>query len=195
MIGLLRGTVVEIEGNLALIEVSGVGYEVIVPDSALGRLAPKSDVTLYTRQIFREDGVTLCGFLDRNERRVFDLLLEVKGCGPKVAQALIGQVGADAISTSIIGSDAKTLSRATGVGQRLAERIILELKPKIEKGAFVLSTGGSAVILSSPDRDLVEALVTLGYRRQDADLTASKVDSSLPPDERIKNSLQLLKKG
>lgn len=195
MIGLLRGTVVEIEGNLALIEVSGVGYEVIVPDSALGRLAPKSEATLYTRQIFREDGVTLCGFLDRNERRVFDLLLEVKGCGPKVAQALIGQVGADAISTSIIGNDAKTLSRATGVGQRLAERIILELKPKIEKGAFVLSAGGSAVIISSPDRDLVEALVTLGYRRQDADLTASKVDSSLPLDERIKNSLQLLKKG
>lgn len=195
MIGLLRGTVVEIEGNLALIEVSGVGYEVIVPDSALGRLTPKSEATLYTRQIFREDGVTLCGFLDRGERRVFDLLLEVKGCGPKVAQALIGQVGADAISTSIIGNDAKTLSRATGVGQRLAERIILELKPKIEKGAFVLSGAGSAVILSSPDRDLVEALVTLGYRRQDADLTASKVDSSLPLDERIKNSLQLLKKG
>lgn len=194
MIGLLRGSVVEIEGNLALIEVAGVGYEVIVPDSALGRLAPKSDVTLYTRQIFREDGVTLCGFLDRNERRVFDLLLEVKGCGPKVAQALIGQVGADAISSSIIGNDAKTLSRASGVGQRLAERIILELKPKIEKGTFVLG-GSAAAVVSNPDRDLVEALVTLGYRRQDADMCAGKIDSELPLDERIKQALQLLKKG
>ncbi len=194
MIGLLRGSVVEIEGNLALIEVAGVGYEVIVPDSALGRLAPKSEVTLYTRQIFREDGVTLCGFLDRNERRVFDLLLEVKGCGPKVAQALIGQVGADAISASIIGNDAKTLSRASGVGQRLAERIILELKPKIEKGAFVLG-GSAAAVVSNPDRDLVEALVTLGYRRQDADSMAGKIDSDLPLDERIKQALQLLKKG
>lgn len=194
MIGLLRGSVVEIEGNLALIEVAGVGYEVIVPDSALGRLAPKSDVTLYTRQIFREDGVTLCGFLDRNERRVFDLLLEVKGCGPKVAQALIGQVGADAISSSIIGNDAKTLSRASGVGQRLAERIILELKPKIEKGTFVLG-GSAAAVVSNPDRDLVEALVTLGYRRQDADMCAGKIDSDLPLDERIKQALQLLKKG
>lgn len=194
MIGLLRGSVVEIEGNLALIEVAGVGYEVIVPDSALGRLAPKSDVTLYTRQIFREDGVTLCGFLDRNERRVFDLLLEVKGCGPKVAQALIGQVGADAISSSIIGNDAKTLSRASGVGQRLAERIILELKPKIEKGTFVLG-GSAAAVVSNPDRDLVEALVTLGYRRQDADMCAGKIDADLPLDERIKQALQLLKKG
>ncbi len=194
MIGLLRGSVVEIEGNLALIEVSGVGYEVIVPDSALGKLAPKAEVTLYTRQIFREDGVTLCGFLDRNERRVFDLLLEVKGCGPKVAQALIGQVGADSISSAIVGNDARTLSRASGVGQRLAERIILELKPKIEKGAFVLGGSASAVV-SSPDRDLVEALVTLGYRRQDADLAAAKIDSSLALDERIKQSLQLLKKG
>lgn len=194
MIGLLRGTVIEIEGNLALIEVAGVGYEVIVPDSALSKLTPKHEITLYTRQIFREDGVTLCGFIDRGERRVFDLLLEVKGCGPKVAQALIGQVGADLVSTSIISNDAKTLSRATGVGQRLAERIILELKPKIEKGAFVLS-GGTAVVLSSPDRDLVEALVTLGYRRPDADAIAMKVDSGLPLDERIRLSLQLLKKG
>jgi len=194
VIGLLRGTVIEIEGNLALIEVAGVGYEVIVPDSALSKLTPKHEITLYTRQIFREDGVTLCGFIDRGERRVFDLLLEVKGCGPKVAQALIGQVGADLVSTSIISNDAKTLSRATGVGQRLAERIILELKPKIEKGAFVLS-GGTAVVLSSPDRDLVEALVTLGYRRPDADAIAMKVDSGLPLDERIRLSLQLLKKG
>lgn len=194
MIGLLRGQVVEIEGNLALIEVAGVGYEVIVPDSALGRLTPKTEVTLYTRQIFREDGVTLCGFLDRSERRVFDLLLEVKGCGPKVAQALIGQVGADAISTSIVANDARTLSKASGVGQRLAERIILELKPKIEKGSFVLS-GGNAVVISSPDRDLVEALATLGYRRQDAEIVAGKVDSGLPLDERIRLSLQLLKKG
>ena len=194
MIGLLRGTVVEIEGNLALIEVCGVGYEVIVPDSALSRLPPKSEVTLYTRQIFREDGVTLCGFLDRGERRVFDLLLEVKGCGPRVAQALIGQVGADAVSTSIISNDVKTLCRANGVGQRLAERIILELRPKIEKGAFVL-TGGTAVIVSGPDRDLVDALATLGYRRPDAELVASKVDSGLALDERIKLALQLLKKG
>jgi len=194
VIGLLRGTVVEIEGNLVLIEVAGVGYEVIVADSALGKLNPKAEVMLYTRQIFREDGVTLCGFLDRGERRVFDLLLEVKGCGPRVAQALIGQVGADLVSTSIIANDAKTLSRATGVGQRLAERIILELRPKIEKGAFVLS-GGTAVVVSSPDRDLVEALATLGYRRPDAELAASKVDMSLALDERIKLALQLLKKG
>ncbi len=194
MIGLLRGTVVEIEGNLVLIEVAGVGYEVIVADSALSKLNPKTEVMLYTRQIFREDGVTLCGFLDRGERRVFDLLLEVKGCGPRVAQALIGQVGADLVSTSIIANDAKTLSRATGVGQRLAERIILELRPKIEKGAFVLS-GGTAVVISSPDRDLVEALATLGYRRPDAELAASKVDMGIALDERIKLALQLLKKG
>ena len=194
MIGLLRGTVVEIEGNLVLLEVAGVGYEVIVPDSALGRLAPKSDAVLYTRQIFREDGVTLCGFLDRSERRVFDLLLEVKGCGPRVAQALIGQVGADAVSASILSNDAKTLCRATGVGQRLAERIILELRPKIEKGAFVLG-GVAAVAVSSPDRDLVEALVGLGYRRPDAEQVVSKVDASLDLGERIKMALQLLKKG
>lgn len=193
MIGLIRGTVVEIEGNLALIEVSGVGYEVIVPDSALPKLGLNTEVVLYTRQIIREDSVTLCGFLERTERRVFDLLLEVKGCGPKVATALIGQVGADTVSGAIVSNDAKTLARATGVGLRLAERIILELRPKIEKGAFVLSSG--VAVVSSPDRDLVEALTTLGYRRTDAESVTGKVDSALPLDERIKQSLQLLKKG
>jgi holliday junction DNA helicase RuvA len=185
---------VEIEGNLALIEVGGVGYEVTVPDSVIPKLAPKSSITLYTRQIFREDGVFLCGFLDRNDRRIFDLLLDVKGCGPKVAQALIGQVGPDAITTAIVGSDPRILAKATGVGQRLAERIILELRPKIEQSQLVV--GGSAVVspVPSADRDLVDALVSLGYKRQEAELAAAKTDSNLATDSRLRAALQVLKK-
>jgi holliday junction DNA helicase RuvA len=195
VIGLLTGTVIEIEGNLALLDVQGVGYEVTVPDSVIGKLAPKSSATLYTRQIFREDGVFLCGFLDRNDRRIFDLLLDVKGCGPKVAQALIGQVGPDAISSSIVGNDPRTLARATGVGQRLAERIILELRPKIELANLVIG-GGAAVATPVPsaDRDLIDALMSLGYRRQEAEQAAAKTDSNLTTDQRLKSALLVLKK-
>lgn len=182
---------IELEGNLALIDVSGVGYEVIVPDSSLPKLTPNSQVTLYTRQIIREDANFLCGFLERSDRRVFDLLLEVKGCGPKVAQALIGQVGSDAIASAILINDPRILAKASGVGTRLAERIILELKPKIDQGSVVIS-GDPSTNAANSDRDLVEALVSLGYRRIDAEQVASKTNPGDSTDIRLKDSLKQL---
>ncbi|HLP00255.1 MAG TPA: Holliday junction branch migration protein RuvA, partial [Fimbriimonas sp.] len=152
MIGFLRGSVMEVEGNLALIDVQGVGYEVVIADSVISKLVPGTSCSLFTRQIFREDGVTLCGFLTKVDRLVFDMLLDVKGCGPKVAQALIGQVGTEAITRSILAGDTKTLSSASGVGPRLAERIIVELRPKVESGKAVIG-GLPAVSVTTGDRD------------------------------------------
>lgn len=194
MIGLLRGTVIESEGHIILLEVAGVGYEVAVPDSALPKLPPGTEATLFTRQIFREDGVTLCGFLDRKDRRVFDLLLEVKGCGPKVAQALVGQVGADVVLDSIVINDPKTLTRATGVGQRLAERIILEVKPKVDSLRVVITGKTVALTPTTPDSELVDALIALGYKRSEAETVAAKTDPGTSTEERLKASLKLLKR-
>jgi Holliday junction DNA helicase RuvA len=192
MIGRLVGSVVEVEGSMVLLDVQGVGYEVTVPDSCLPKLLPGTSATLYTRQIFREDGVTLCGFLERKDRRVFDLLLDVKGCGPKVAQALVGQVGTDDVLDAIYVNEPKTLARATGVGQRLAERIILELKPKIDQFKVVISgtTGSSPAI--SADAELVEALIALGYRRSDAESAALKTSPSENTETRLKAALKVL---
>jgi Holliday junction DNA helicase RuvA len=177
MIGRLRGELIEVEGNMAVVDAGGVGYEVQLPELVLMQMpAPGERVDLLTRQIFREDGVSLYGFLQPFQRRLFDLLLSVKGCGPKVALSLIGQVGEDAVAGAIVAQDARTLSRATGVGARLAERIILELKDKMAEEAFqrrvesAISGPRRAVV---PADELVDALLALGYRRQEAENAAA----------------------
>src|SRR3954465_13472855 len=134
MIGRLRGELIEVDGNMAVIDAGGVGYEVQLPELVLMQMpAPGERVDLLTRQIFRDDGVSLYGFLQPFQRRLFDLLLSVKGCGPKVALSPLGQVGEEAVAGAILVQDPKILARATGVGPKLAERIVLELKDKMQE--------------------------------------------------------------
>ena len=176
MIGRLRGELVELDGGLAVIDAGGVGYEVSVPDLVATSLPPLGEtVSVLIRQIFREDGVSLYGFTDRFQRRLFDLLLSVKGCGPKVGLALIGQVGEDAVASAIISGDARALTRATGVGARLADRIILELKDKMQEETLYrkLEAPQKPRPQAPPEDELVDALLNLGYRRSEAELAAS----------------------
>lgn len=198
MIGRLRGLLVEIEGSLAVIEAGGVGYEVSLPDLVIAQLpSPGTEVVLLTRQIFREDGVSLYGFTEPFQRRLFDLLLGVKGCGPKVALSLIGQVGPDTVAASIVNQDARALTRATGVGARLAERVILELKDKMPEELL----RGKIESSQAPSRrateadELVETLVNLGYRRSDAEAAAVKGrESGGVFEEQLRHALRLLGK-
>ena len=175
MIGRIRGELLEVGDGLALVECGGVGYEVHVPDSVAALLAP-GEVILLTRQTFREDAVTLYGFLEPFQRRLFDLLLGVTGCGPKAAMALIGQLGEDAVATAILAGDARVLRRANGIGAKLAERILLELKDKIQEESFMRKVGAAArPTRKAPAADeLVEALVALGYRKGEAEDAAER---------------------
>ncbi len=192
MIGRLRGVLLETAGPMATIDVGGVGYEVLVPDSVLVQLPPPgSDVDLRVRQVFREDGVTLYGFLLASQRRLFDLLLEVKGCGPKIGLSLIGQLGEESVSAAILAQDARVLARATGVGARLAERIILELKDKIAEESFLQRVVGTKT--ATIDDEVVEALLALGYRRPEAE-AAAKAASEGTVEERIREALRKLAK-
>lgn len=181
MIGRLRGELIEVFGSTAVVDCHGVGYEVMVPESVLARLPVVGEpIDLRIRQVFREDGVALFGFLDAFQRRLFDLLTEVKGCGPKISLAILGQIGEQAVVGAILAGDAKALARANGVGPRLAERIILELKDKIGEEAAAMRISQAVVQAgarqSAPEDEVVEALVTLGYRRQDAEAAASSND-------------------
>lgn len=175
MIGRLRGELLEVDGSLAVVDAGGVGYEVLLPDSVLVQLPGVGEqVDLMIRQIFREDGVTLYGFMAPFQRRLFDLLQSVKGCGPKVGLALIGQLGEDAVATAIVSQDARVLARATGVGARLAERIILELKDKMAEEQFQRKVAAAVVRkpAAKPADELVDALLALGYRRNEAEEAA-----------------------
>ncbi|MCC7229756.1 MAG: Holliday junction branch migration protein RuvA [Fimbriimonadaceae bacterium] len=198
MIGRLRGTFVESEGSLVLVECAGVGYEVQVPDSVLAYMPPAGEeVTLLIRQIFREDGVSLYGFLESFQRRLFDLLMTVKGCGPKVGLSLIGTLGQDAVAGAIQAQDARGLARAPGVGARLAERIILELREKIGEEQFTRRVIAAAVVRTqaAPTDELVDALLALGYRRSEAENAALDARENVDGvEEQLRHALRVLKK-
>lgn len=194
MIGRLRGTVLETAGNLVTVDVGGVGYEVLVPDSVLIHVGREgASVDLRVRQVFREDGVTLYGFSEAGQRRLFDLLMEVKGCGPKIGLALLGQLGEETVTAAIAGQDARQLARATGVGPRLAERIILELKDKISE-EMLLARASGVKLKSAPADEVVEALMALGYRRIEAENAADSAGSEGSVEERIRAALRVLGK-
>lgn len=199
MIGRLRGELLEIEGNLAVVECGGVGYEVALPEAVLVQLPETGQsVDLLTRQIFREDGVFLYGFLHSFQRRLFDLLLTVKGCGPKVGLALIGQLGEDAVASAILVQDSKVLARASGVGPKLAERIVLELKDKMQEEAVMRKIEAAMPatrVKQAPADELVEALMALGYSRKEAESAASGArDEADNVQEQIKLALRALQR-
>lgn len=200
MIARLRGELLESGAGRVVVDCGGVGYEALVPEAVLAQLpAVGQAVDLHVRQVFREDSVTLYGFLDSFERRIFDLLTEVKGCGPKTSLAILSDVGAESASRAIAGQDAKLLCRASGVGPRLAERILLELKDKIREEELVRmasrSTGSAVVHRLEVKDELVDALVALGYRRLEAEAAASSArDSADSIEDQIKEALRSLRR-
>lgn len=198
MIGRLRGELLEAGGGMVVVDAGGVGYEVLVPDSVLLQMPSVGEtVKLYTRQIFREDSVALYGFLETFQRRMFDLLIGVNGCGPKIGLALIGQLGAEAVLNAIVTQDAKALSRATGVGAKLAERIIVELKGKMAEESLAMKVEGAArpkaVVQTVVDSELMDALLALGYRRAEAEAAAREAeDTGGSIQDQLKTALRSL---
>lgn len=199
MISRIRGELAEAAGGWVTVDVGGIGYEIAIPDSVWLQLPPVGEqVELRIRQVFREDAVTLYGFMNTWQRRLFDLLNEVKGCGPRIALALIGQLGEETVAGAIAGQDPKALARATGVGPRLAERIVLELKDKIleENLARMVdqaSAPARAAVNGSASDELVEALLALGYRRAEAEAAAREAKGQAGTvEDQIKLALRSL---
>ncbi len=202
MIAHLRGTLLEVQASRIIVEAGGVGYEVQVPATMVGQLpAEGQEVALPIRHVIREDGQFLYGFPDRQARALFDLLTDVKGCGPKTSLAILSDLGSGTVIPALISGDAKTLCGATGVGPRLAERLIVELRDKVAQFGVVVdlpvgATSSAKVNprLSPAQRDLVEALTGLGYRRAEAEEVSAQIDTEQTPQEQIVAALRLLQK-
>ena len=201
MISRLRGTVIEVTPPSMVVDVQGVGYDVLVPEPVLVLLSKaEGQVELFVRQIFREDGVTLYGFFDSYQRRIFDLLTGVTGCGPKTALAAISTLGEAGVAEAIVTQDARILVRTPGIGQKVAERLVLELKDKIQEEEFVrrLSKGlpKNAVTRTEVEDELVDALLGLGYKRQEAEAAsvAAREETDVL-EEQIRAALRQLKKS
>ena len=174
MIGKLQGVVDYIGDGFIILMTGGVGYKVFTPEY----LTPKSTVSLWIETVVREDSIRLFGFSSINSQNLFNQLTGVSGVGPKVALAIMSAIKTDTLMSAIATGDAKTISTAPGVGKKMAEKIILELKNKI--GGATSDFGLSSSEATSALPDLLSALESLGYRRLDIIDMAQKLVKENP---------------
>ena len=171
MIGKLQGVIDYIGSDFVILMVNGVGYKVYTPEI----LTLKSTVALWIETIVREDSIRLFGFLSLAGQNLFNQLTTVSGVGPKVAMAIMSTIKTDTLMTAIATGDAKTIATAPGVGKKVAEKIIVELKNKMGGGAFDFGDDNGGAL-----SDLLAALESLGYRRMDIIDMAQKLVSNNP---------------
>ena len=172
MIGKLQGIVDYIGDGFVILMAGPVGYKVFTPEY----LTPKSTVTLWIETIVREDSIRLFGFSTIAAQNLFNQLIGVSGVGPKVAMAIMATIKTDTLLSAIATGDAKTIATTPGVGKKVAEKIIVELKSKV--GGASLDLSGSATAGALPD--LLAALESLGYRRLDIVDMAQKLVADNP---------------
>ena len=188
MISYLRGTVqVQSDGGIVL-DVAGVGYGVRVASDTHGSLRDGAEATLQIYEHIKEDAHDLYGFLNQQSKSFFELLLSVNGVGAKMALSIMNVASEPQLREAIAGGDTKTIQAASGVGKRLAERVIVDLKDKV---GLVSSDSATDFLGAAPTTDeAVQALGALGYSPQDASAALQGIDASLPLEDRIKLALK-----
>ena len=193
----VNGIVAEIEANLAVIDCGGVGYACATTNFTLSQLKKGEKAKLYTYLNVKEDGVDLFGFFTQSELYTFKLLLGVNGVGPKAALTILSSTTPDNLAMSIVMDDEKTLTAVPGIGKKIAQRIILELKDKLgkEQGSSASGAGFggvvSAVGSNSKAKEASEALAVLGYSTQEVAAALKGIDlESLPLEEIIRQALK-----
>ena len=186
MIAGLHGVLEARTPDSLIVEVAGVSYRVFAPAGVLAAGAVGDRVKLFTHLHVREDALTLYGFSSPQERALFGQLLTVTGVGPKVALALLSAYTADTLRQAIASGDLDLLSRVPGIGRKIAGRLVVDLKGKLEPGRLA----GPAI--SPVESDLVDALMQLGYTAAEAQaaVQALPADRSQPIEERLRLALQ-----
>jgi Holliday junction DNA helicase RuvA len=178
----LRGTVEDRGADWLLVDVGGVGFLAHCPTGTIAAAQQGRDITLHTYLAVRDDGMTLYGFGTGHEQRLFQILTSVSGVGPKVGLALMSIMDADELSFAIASGNAAALAQAQGVGQKLASRIVLELREKFTKD-------GPAAIPGVESEDVVSALMSLGYSQAEAAEAVSR--SEMPPGVELEEKVRL----
>jgi len=189
VISFLAGEVAEKGAGRVVLSVGGVGYEVMIPGSSAAALPPVGrPARLHTRLQVRDDAIVLYGFGSADERALFDLLITVTGVGPKVALSFLSALSPDALRRAVLSGDAAALTIVPGVGKKVAQRVLLDLKDKL---------GGDVVIVEGPLADVREALLSLGLSPQEASeaMAGLGTDGERPPEELLRLALQRVGKG
>lgn len=198
MIYSLRGTLINSQMGFVVIECNGVGYKCFTT-LATQRVLPQvnSEVLLYTHLNVREDAVDLFGFATLGELNCFKMLTSVSGVGAKVGISILSELSSEQVAMAIASDDSKTLTRAAGVGNKLAQRIILELRDKLKKTGIGDQATVSAGVVSAAGNtaEAINALSVLGYSPSDIAPIVAKFDSSLSVEELIRLSLKAMAGG
>jgi Holliday junction DNA helicase RuvA len=183
MIAFLEGTLESKNPAQVVLNVNGVGYELLIPLSTYDKL-PKPGETVHILTYFhvREDAQTLYGFSSPAERQLFQLLLSVSKIGPKIALSVLSGLAVRELKRAVVEGDKKRLSSISGVGTKMAERMILELRDKFSEGEALEAVAGEETPGDIRSRDAVLALVALGYKQQDAQKMLLAVDARDEPD-------------
>ena len=197
MIYCLTGKIVKKSMNAVVLSCGGVGYYAQCPASVAGALpGVGKEATIYTVMSVTENDVSLYGFATEQQQACFEMLTAVSGVGPKVGLAILSVMEPDRVALAISAGDHKAFKAASGVGPKLAQRIVLELKDKFAKG-FVDGISLEDVAGASADTQAsqgssqaIAALVSLGYSQSEAALAVSKIDAALPVEEIIKLALR-----
>ena len=187
VIGRLRGTLVAAREGYLVLDVAGVGYEVAVTPRTVGELPPVGEeVVLHTHLHLREDGMALFGFTSESERQLFRMLITASGVGPKLALTVLGSSTADELRRIIVTEDVDSLTLVPGIGKRTAQKLILDLRPKLAQGDVEL------VGSSSSSGRVREALETLGFGSAEIAEVLPSVDDSAPVEEQVRTALRML---
>lgn len=196
MIASLRGKLLYSDNQFMIVECSGVGFKCAASLKTLASLPETGkEVFVHTFLSVREDALDMYAFSTNEEMECFKLVTSVNGLGAKMAIALLSEFTADQISFFILSGDSKSLTRANGIGPKLAQRMVLELKDKLSKGSVTLSDDNVLIQQTGKNpnsSEAIAALVALGFSQSEATAAVSKLDQTLSVDELIKGGLKNL---
>ena len=194
MLYYVSGTVAVLEPNLAVIDCGGVGYGCRVTAYTAGQLKINQPAKLFITESIREDAFDLFGFFSREEQRCFEMLTTVNGVGPKAAIAILS-AGPQNFTLAVMTGDEKLLTAAQGVGKKLAQRIILELKDKIGGGAMELDFSGGVAPVAAPQGNMATAqaaLQELGYSPSEIGMALKGADPNATTEELVRHALRAM---
>ena len=197
MIHFIHGTLAQLSSDFAVVDCCGVGFKIGISLSTCSKLSPLAgqDVLLYTYLAVSEDNMSLYGFFEEDEQRLFTKLISISGIGPKAAISILGTFSPDNLRSAVANGDAKTIAQAPGIGLKTAQKLIIELKDKITGSEF--STPSATGTGSADNEKILQVVDTLslyGFPRAHVIETLKKVDNSLPLEELIAETLRIIGK-
>lgn len=190
MIAHLVGMVEEKFGNSLILDVNGVGYEIVVPTPDFEAVSLGEKRKFYTYHAVRENAEELYGFSSLAAKKIFELLISVQGIGPKAGVAILSLAEAEEVRNAIANADAGFIAKATGVGKKSAERVIVDLRDKVGSPSHYGATETKYEQAENLADEALDALIALGFPLKEATIALAKVDPKLPVEERVKMALK-----